>query len=641
MKLLQLLTLALIVTLAFPVNAAKQPTWTAAIEGSPIAIFTHSFTGIPVVETSTHYYGMNYVDHSILWSVAKPTGAAALATAAQVGTMTGATSATAPDYFQEIPMTPFVSINKRFADVSTGKVLFGEGEDAYTSIIGQDIIPSIFKLLVKVRAPGGSVILYCVDLHSKTVDWKTTLEIGSVKGEAMKMAKSKMSLSAKNVFAPKTISNNNIVYKNGSDLFLFDYKTGNTIWKNTCRPGTFFLNDSEEYLIVAEQASGASAYMSSGGAAFGKSIFAIDLESGELAWKEEVKLDDKFMMQSNFDADNFIVATRKGINIYDYKTGTQRWKKNFEANRIHDVNVASDGIELFYGNKFMLVDVKTGKKAWKKPIEYKDVPEDEEAAMVKKEYAKGTFIMGGSFVGLFDKVTGKKIWATGISDDSKVAFDERNNKVAIIDGKKFYLFDPNTVVKKPAKIKLDINEPDELIGFETRADGYFITGMDEYIMLNKDATVAASAYFKPLKTDRLLKAALTTTAIAAGAMSTEVSVTDAEGNEVYSGGAFTSTENARAFGEVSDAQFDAIRKLKEDAKLGTAAVSTKNHVFFLKGTKGEQGDEMSIVKVEKDSGKEVDSFDFGDDRKVIYQLDKFTNQLYFLDETEVKVFDLN
>ncbi len=47
-----------------------------------------------------------------------------------------------------------------------------------------------------------------------------------------------------------------------------------------------------------------------------------------------------------------------------------------------------------------------------------------------------------------------------------------------------------------------------------------------------------------------------------------------------------------------------------------------------------------LLRLKKDSGKEVDSFDFGDDRKVIYQLDKLTNRLYFLDDDEIKVFNL-
>ncbi|WP_075602834.1 hypothetical protein [Saccharicrinis aurantiacus] len=97
----------------------------------------------------------------------------------------------------------------------------------------------------------------------------------------------------------------------------------------------------------------------------------------------------------------------------------------------------------------------------------------------------------------------------------------------------------------------------------------------------------------------MLKAAFITTIIASSIASTEYLVQDEDGNELASGGLFMSKENARAMGEVSDAQFNAVKKLKEAAKLNSAAKSTKDHVYFLKGSKTDNGDEMAIIKVEK------------------------------------------
>ncbi|TAJ12554.1 hypothetical protein DMA11_12145 [Marinilabiliaceae bacterium JC017] len=643
------LTLLFGLILCLSAMAEKQPDWTLPMEGKPMAIFKHSFTGIPIVETSNYYYGINYVDKSILWSVKKAAGQEALNKAENISAMTGAgselTTGSQYEKYREIPFTPFVSINNHFADVSTGKVLIGQGEDKYKNIISHNILPDLYKLLVKVKAESGAKVLYCIDLKSKSLQWKQTLAAPSGAKDIMKAAKASSSLGALNVdgFTPQTTADNNIVYKHDKVLFLINSSNGDIIWQNECKPGTFFLDNKQQALVVINQASGASNLMAiKGPKAFGKEMFAIDLKTGKELWKKPVKLSEKYTMQVNLDDELFVVAHEKGVNIYDFKTGTKKWKKDYDTKRVQDIVVKTDGIEVFYGNKIMLINKTTGKKAWKKPIEFDDVPEDAEGDMIKREYEKGTFIVGTTFVGLFNKATGKKIWKMSLSPDSKTAFDNRNNKVAILDGKKFYVFDPNTVKKKAEKIKLDIEEPSEIIGFETMKGGYFITGMNEYIMLSKTGEVVNHNYFKPLKTDRLLKAALSTASIATGVMATEVTFSDSEtGEELYSGGLFMSTSNARAMGEISRAQSDAIRKLKNDAKLRGAARSTKDFAFFLKGEKLDGQDHMSIVKVEKKTGKEVDSFDFGDNRKVIYELDKVTNKLYYLDNGKLVTFDLN
>jgi outer membrane protein assembly factor BamB len=337
----------------------------------------------------------------------------------------------------------------------------------------------------------------------------------------------------------------------------------------------------------------------------------------------------------------FIVAHRKGFNIFDYKTGKTVWKKDYETKRIQELTIKSEGIEVFYGNRIMMVNAETGKSAWKKPIKFDDIDEDDEGDMIKKDYEKGVFIMGSSFVGLFNKETGKKIWRMGIGDESKVAFDDINKKVAVLDKKKFYLFDPNTVEKKPEKIKLDINKPYEIIGFQTLENGYFITGMNEYIKLDKKTNVVASNYFKPLKTDGLLKAGLIAANVVSGIGGAEFQTTDERGNKVSGGGVFTSTKNAKQLQKTNQATYEAYYRLRKEAKLRGSSRSSDTYACFLKGEKTEAGDKMSVVKVDKKLGKEVDTFDFGDNRKVIYELDNTANFLYYFEKDYVNVFNMN
>ena len=64
------------------------------------------------------------------------------------------------------------------------------------------------------------------------------------------------------------------------------------------------------------------------------------------------------------------------------------------------------------------------------------------------------------------------------------------------------------------------------------------------------------------------------------------------------------------------------------------------YAYFLKGIKEDTGDKLSIVVVEKTTGKELHTIDFSKDRNVIYEIDSNNNQLYFIDENKFSVLDL-
>ncbi len=642
----KILTLGMI-CLSISLFASKSADWHLPVEGKPVNIFKHNFTGIPILETSTHYYGLNHVSQAILWSVEKSKTQNATEAASSAAAMSGVggdmvgdvAALTSIEAFKEITYTPFVSIHNRFVDVGSGNILMGTGEDVYKEILSDDIIPELYMLLVKVKAEDGSRVVYAIDLETRKVSWKQKLAEPSGTKDVLKKAAGAAGVSGMSIsiFAPKATADGNIVYKNDNDLLLLNAKDGSIAWRNECKPGTFFMDDKQTKLISIEKASGASSMMSTSGV--GKEMMAIDIKTGKMTWSKPVKLDEKFRMHLNIDASTFVVAHKKGLNICNFETGEMTWKKDFGAENIKEITVKPEGIEVFYGNKLMLIDKTTGKKAWKKAIEF-DVDESEEGSMITKDYDKGVFMVGQSYVGLYNRESGKKIWAMGCGEGFKTAFDNVNNKVAVMDGKKLYVFNPEEVAKKPEKIKLDIEEPSEITGFETMKDGYFIQGLNEYIFVDKSVQPKSQNYYKPLKTDRLLKAALYASAMSTAVMSTEITMTDADGNVVASGGAFMDTESARAMGDMSDAQIGAYRKLQADAALKGASVGNRDFAFFLKGEKTDAGDKMSIVKIEKNSGKEVDSFDFGDNRKVVFELDKQANKLYFLDEGSIKVYNL-
>jgi outer membrane protein assembly factor BamB len=603
------------------------PDWTFPIEGTPKSIFVHDLSGIPVVETSKFYYGVNFVDKSILWKVEKDfelSQNSKLIANAALGTNISETE----DFFS-VPYTSFVSINNIFLDIKTGKILFGADEDStYSNILETDIIPEIFALLVKVKAKGGIFRLYCIDLNSKEVLWSKDLGKESTLKALSKVA-GFGAFSTVNAFAPKATSTLDIVYKDDKKLFLLNGKTGDIIWENQCNPGTFFFDDKEQYLFVVAQAGGLGALVSS--ASFGKEVFSLDLKTGQNLWKKSIKLSGKYVNQIQIDDDKVLIASKDGINLYNYKTGEQSWKKDFETKNFKNVTVKDDGFEVFYGNKTMLVNKETGKGLWKKPFEI-DI-DDDDSDVLKIEYQKGFLVYGADYIGFYDKTKGKSIWKLSIDKTAKCAFDYKNDKVAVLDGKKFYLFNPDELVKKPEKIKLDVEKSGEIVLFETHDAGYFIQGLNEYFFLNKDASVAEHKYFKQLQTDRWSRGLLTVGSVAAGLMSSSVTAGDSQPAGLFS-------SHHEEYGNMSNEMSSTVNRLSEEAKLRGASKTTNDFAYFISGEKTDGQDVMSLVKIDKNSGKQVNIFDLGNDRKIIYEIAPSIDMAFVIIDGQLAAFNL-
>ncbi|MEH0153890.1 PQQ-binding-like beta-propeller repeat protein [Limibacter armeniacum] len=635
-KLLLFFTLFLTVFNTFSQTA---PDWEFQLEGSVKQIFKHSFTGVPVVETSKYYYGINVVDQQPMWQLEKSAANEALKKVNNVASLAGVSTGTeelVKEAFQEIPFTPYVSINKALVNVASGKVIMGEGKHDYTNILGHDIVPELYTLLLKVLSADGNTKLYCIDLKSHEIVWDITLKENGLAG---KMLNAVTDMSFASPTTPKATAHGDILYKEGKNLLLLDGKSGTTKWTSEVKPGYFFLNNKQDIVLVV-QASSSMPGVTINSSNLSKKIMALDLSNGTELWKKAVKLESNFVKHRIVNDDEFMAIHKSGINIYNFKTGENKWKKDFEANYINDVSFTEKGYEVFYGNKIMLVNLEDGKEAWKKPLKL-DMDEETEGYTIKKEYAKGLFIYSGGNVGLFDKETGKKIWRDrSISFESMIAFDDANNKVAILDRKKFYFFDPNAVEKKLESLKLEIEEPKEITGFEPTENGYFVTGNHEYVFMDKNGNVKYHQYFKQLKTDVLLKTALLSSNIIGGLLSTEVVVNDENGEEIARGGLFMSSQNAQALGAVSAAQYEVYRKLKKESKMRGLPIADKNTAYFLSGTKAESGDVLELVKINKNTGEENSRFVFGDDRKVIYMLDHETGTLLSSSDNTLKVFNL-
>ncbi|MDR2064836.1 MAG: PQQ-binding-like beta-propeller repeat protein [Prevotellaceae bacterium] len=604
-----LLLLCVFCIFAYAKAQQANPDWSFPVEGKPEKIFVHNFTGVPVVKTSAFYYGVNYIAGEVLWKFEKIN-----------------------DVFEEIPLTPFATVNNMFVNAETGKILFGaDSATKVLSIEETNIIPETFVLLVKANSPNRIVKLHCIDLEKSELMWSIDLEKESVMKNLGKIT-GISSFGLYNAFEPKITSTKDIVYKHGKKLYLINSKNGSIIWENECNPGTFFMDDKEEHLIAVDQSGGLLSLSTS---SFGKKVSAIDLKTGKNLWKKPVEIADNFIKQIQVDAESVLIAGKDGFNIYKYSTGEKLWKKDYEAKKLKDVTVEEEGYEVFYGNKTMLVDKATGKNLWKKPFEM-DL-DDEDNDVSKKEYKKGYLILSAEFARFVDKVKGKSIWRLNFGKDAKIAFDDKNKKVAILDWKRFYLFNPDELTKKPESIKVDIENPKEIYLFETRNKGYFVQGINEYFFIDNNGELLAHKYFKQLATDRLERTLLTVGSIGAGIMSTEITVSDGSGNSTTFG-AFTS--NTKQYAEASKHMSGTVAKLKQQAKLRNASKTTNDFAYFISGERKDGQDFLSLVKVDKNTGEEIKSFNMGNNRKIIYELVSNINMAFVIIGEKLAAYNL-
>ncbi|AZQ64464.1 hypothetical protein EI427_20295 [Flammeovirga pectinis] len=612
------------------IYAQRSSDWSFSIEGKEKQIFTHAFTGISVLETTKFYYGIDPVNKKPLWKIKKDATNEALNTASNISDMAGADvglSAFAKKSWDPIPNSPLVSIDQQIVNVSTGEILVPAG--SYKEVLKSNFLSAAYSTILEVVTEDNQRKVYNIDLNTKKVAWQKDLGKYSTTSQLMNKTSSIPSVA----LVPKTTKNGDIIYKEKKELILFDGKTGQEKWRFICSPGSFFLNNAEDIVVVVEAPSGFKS-TTSVNPKLSKKIIAVDLSNGKPLWKKSLKLDDNFRSAQNVNDEEFLVNYGSGINIFDFKTGEQRWKKGFKANNVKTINQKpNDELEVFYANKIMMVSAKDGDELWKKPIKF-DMDEDIEGGVIKREYEQGILMVHGRGVGFYNKETGKKKWFAKVETD-KVAFNNSKNIVAVLDKKKLYLFNPNKVEKKLEKLKLDIEKPKEMLGFEVLSNGYFLTGMQEYLRLDDKGNVLGQGYYKQLTSDRLLKAALTTTAMTTSVLGARGEVDDIEF------GVFMSPENAEKVADISDSAFDALDKLKKESELhGTAETDGKN-IYFMEGTKTEAGDLLQFVKVNKESGKEEDRMEVGSNRKVVYKIELKQGILFAVVDGKLCAYNLD
>jgi outer membrane protein assembly factor BamB len=631
--------IAIALLLATKTYSQVTPEWKTPVEGTPSSIYFHNFTQTPIVETSKFYYGVNPTDKKITWTIKKSDAMAAMQAARTASALSGSDDVTQGmnlEQYYEIPYTQFANINNNIVDISSGAIILGEGNNPIKALNSNHIIPELNILLLNVKDADGSTKLYALDIASSKILWGTKLAEASATKDALKFVEKGFVVKI-DLFTPAINGSKDIVYNNNGKLTLINSKTGAIIWENDCNPGTFFLNEDQTKIIVINRPSSLSSMAVP--KPFGKKVMAIDAATGKNLWAEQVELEGTYKMYKFLSKNEVLLAYNNGINLYDITSGKKMWKKDFETPNLKTVDDAKEGLGLQYGNKIMVINPKTGQKVWKKPIELEGVDENAEYEPLSKVYPNSLVIVAPEYISAYDKATGKRKWSKGIDKGARVGFDDSNNKILVVSKKQVFLFNPDNQTKAPKAIDVKIENPEEIVGYEVKPNGYFIFGQKEYMLVSKEGELVTSKVFNQLKGKRGANAALLAASIASGVMGAEVTTTSGDGQESTSG-LFVDAETAKGFQEMSAKQSEFRNQLKDNDKQRRAVRSDENNAYFVKGENANNATVISMVVVEKNSGKEVKTIDFSSDRDVVFEIDFNNGMLYYIEKGEFSTVKL-
>lgn len=608
---------------------AQEVEWSAPVTGKPTSIFFHDFTQTPILETGKSWTGMDNENHKVAWSINKSAKNETLKKVSKVNALSGSkdneVKGLIQEDYREIDGTQFAFVSGVIVDVVNGQAVVGS-ESTPCKLLQEDIIPSMNAVLFKVEIESKEMV-YAVDLESDNVLWKTQLsEISKgkslMKGFVATQTGDANTFTSPTRFVPGVDKNGNIIYANGKFLYLLNKSNGSVKWKNECNPGKFIIDKTGKFIYVVERVGA----LAISGAPLGKKMSCLFADNGNKRWSEPMKLEGSFTDLIELNDRQIVVATMTNIDVYDLASAKPVWKKPYSMPFFKSVENTKDGLLVYYGNKMNLINPVDGKPVWSKPVELEDV-DNTISAQVRKDYNQTFAIFTNSKFVVFDKNTNKKKWSMGLSKGDRVAFDDVNGKALVISGKKIYVLTPDADAKKPAAVEAKLTAADELVGYQVSDNGYFIYGAKEFIMVSKDGKVLEQKVYPQLKTGRWANAAMIASEIGSGIMSARF----VDGNGNATGGVFCDAETAEQSARAYDELVKQRHEMKANAKQKKAVRSSDNVAVFMTSQKANGQEQVALALVDKNTGKEIKTFQFSNDRDVVYEIDFNTNHVYFVE----------
>lgn len=650
MKKVSLFVSAIVLTLSSLV-AQRNADWTTALPDEAKQIFFHSLTGVPVVKGDKYYAGIDMETRAVKWTVKRSSGQAL---SSAIGEDDGL------DYY-DVSETPFAVVNNTLLDTRDGKILLDREKDEYKKINDYEIIDAIGAILVRTVSKDGFVRLCLIDKKTGDQRWKTnTVKAGS--GLALTMS----SPSGQPAPPPpvQIASGTSVLFQN-NQLMSFQYKKqialinmtdGKLLWSDDLNPARTFFSEDEKTIYYVEHDKGGlltQAMTQGGPKRMGKEITAIDAVSGKPVWKKPMEAEDA-IRSYEIRGNQILIVHGRGCNFYTLADAKKVWKDDFDAKGITSVDENGEGYLVSYGriiSKTMQLD-KMGKKLWKKPQTPPVNPDAEEDVMgddadyVAYKYAAGTVYLVPLKLSFVPKKKGAvKAFDFDLQPDTKLEYDATRNTVILFDNYGVSLVNPDKFpqgyVSKRTKTKVS-----EIMSVEMRKDCYYFSGQEDYIIAKPEGEVVEKHYKEPFDGKGFMMGALAAgLSVGSAAMAVAGTTKVLKGAGDMVGGSMAGNEQMANKGtknmEKGGNQLSAGLVMGDVAGFipparQSAFSQTRDFAYFF--TKDKKADEKVLIKLNKDTGVEVDKLIFNDARPV-YKVDEIEDRVLYSNKKQLMVFD--
>jgi outer membrane protein assembly factor BamB len=538
------------------------------------------------------------------------------------------------DKFENIEGTPYFMIETAkslglgkpqtsIIEAETGKIVFNSN-DADMKISGKRPLYRLGALLIEGTRNKRSFIAL-LDFSTGKERWSK--DIGAAKSGLGAL------LNTRSIFTvpPMVDKNGNLVIIDKNNVMCLNGNDGTEVWKKE------FKEKVEDAMLTYDKSKMFITYENR--------VDLLGTDNGVSAYGEKLlKLNGKCNGLAPYDKQSYIIKHSEGVNIIDAVTGELRWKKESSLDNINDIRLTEHGILAINNEekatKFYLVN-NDGKKVWKFELS--------SPAVIIEPTEKGILYFTESRANLVEYEKGKELWKRDIKIRKRPAFgfdDARNRLLVYSDDKlnSFSLADGNMTVLTEALPLKDYDEDRELATIEVRKNGYFINSLQNTSLVDFDGKVIFNHNYKEAGLSKGVRALMKGAAVAATVYSGVKTVqsvrfrptTDAEGKLVNEGYIDESTSTYRS-SVAGSAAATALFAMAD--KRFNATKATKDAIFIL--TKFEESGINGLVKVDKDSGKDLVKIPFGD-KDPAYIVDEAENKLYVVIKDKfIQGYDLN
>jgi outer membrane protein assembly factor BamB len=537
------------------------------------------------------------------------------------------------DKFENIAGTPYFMIETAkslglgkpqtsIIEAETGRIVFNSN-DADMKISGKRPLYHLGALLIEGTRNKRSFIAL-LDFSTGKERWSK--DVGAAKSGLGAL------LNTRSIFTvpPMVDKNKNLVIIDKNNVICLNGNDGSDVWRKE------FKEKIEDAMLTYDRSKLFVTYENR--------VDLLGTENGTSAYGEKLlKLNGKCNGLAPYDKKSYIIKHSEGVNIIDAETGQLRWQKESSLDNINDIRLTEHGILAINNEekstKFYLIN-NEGKKVWKFELS--------SPAVIIEPTEKGILYFTESRANLVEYEKGKELWKRDIKIRKRPAFgfDEERNRLLVFSDDKlnaFSLADGNMSVLTEALPLKDYDEDKELATIEVRKSGYFINSLQNTSLVDFDGKVIFNHNYKEAGLSKGVRALMKGAAVAATVYSGVKTVqsvrfrptTDEKGDLVNEGYVDENTSTYRS-GAAAAAGAQVLFAMAN--KRFTATKATKDAIFIL--TKFESG-VNGLVKVDKDSGKDLINIPFGD-KDPAYIVDEAENKLYVVIKDKfIQGYDLN